>query len=60
MSAQRINEFAAELSVHPLTIRRKIKAGTISYHRAGKIYLFTDEDRAAYLQSIAVPAGGAK
>jgi excisionase family DNA binding protein len=57
---RRIKQLADELGLCEGTLRREIKRGHLSHHRAGKIILFTDEDVAAYIARIAVPADGLK
>jgi excisionase family DNA binding protein len=51
-----IPETAKEIHVHPCTIRRKITAGEIPFHRIGKKYFFTPQDIEQYLNQCAVPA----
>jgi excisionase family DNA binding protein len=61
MDLLNIAEAAENLRTSPVTIRRMVKAGTISYRRLGtggrntRIF-FTPEDLAAYLEAAAVPA----
>jgi excisionase family DNA binding protein len=56
-----IDEAADILRSSPVTIRRMVKAGTISYRRLGtggkntRIF-FTPEDLSVYLEAAAVPA----
>ncbi|MDR1178209.1 MAG: helix-turn-helix domain-containing protein [Spirochaetaceae bacterium] len=65
MQLLNIEEAAENLRTSPVTIRRMVKAGAISYRRMGtgsknmRIF-FTLEDLAAYLEAAAVPAKSAK
>jgi excisionase family DNA binding protein len=45
-----------ELRLAPITVRRKIRAGEIPYHKLGGKYFLTPEDLAEYLQMAKVPA----
>jgi excisionase family DNA binding protein len=61
MQLLNIEEAAENLRVSPVTVRRMVKAGTITYRRLGtggkntRIF-FTPEDLTAYLEAAAVPA----
>lgn len=47
---------AARLSVHPETLRRAIRAGTLSCYRIGGCIRISDDQLTAYLDSALCPA----
>jgi excisionase family DNA binding protein len=51
-----IQQAGKELRLAPITVRRMMRTGKISYHKLGGKYFFTPEDLAAFIEAAAVPA----
>jgi excisionase family DNA binding protein len=55
MELLKIKDAHKELSISETTLRRKIKAGKISYIKMGRLYFFTPEIIQEYLDANKVP-----
>jgi hypothetical protein len=51
-----IKQAGKELRLAPITVRRRIRAGLISYRKVGGRIFFTPQDLQDYIDQSAVPA----
>jgi excisionase family DNA binding protein len=51
-----VKQASKELRLAPVTVRHRVRAGSIPYRKVGGRVFFTPEDLTAYIEAAAVPA----